>query len=140
MVSNLVPIVRRLSYNAVLVPSLLGRPFGESAAGSLTGSWRTRIVALVVFDGSKGCFNAMKYGVRLALVAFALSGCGSDPLVPGWMKGDWKCAVRDSNGNPYFGVDRDKQSALEKARWQCVSGSPYKQSCQPEPASCIQMD
>jgi hypothetical protein len=56
------------------------------------------------------------------------------------MRGDWKCAVRDSNGNPYFGVAKDKKAAAEKARWQCVSGSPYKQSCNAETSHCEQLE
>lgn len=67
-----------------------------------------------------------------------LASCANDPTVPAWMQGDWKCTVRDSNGNPYFGVARDRNAAAEKARWQCISGSPYKQSCGAEPSSCEQ--
>lgn len=90
---------------------------------------------------STGMWGArIKHCLRLAVLGVALSGCASDPMVPGWMRGDWRCAARDSNGNPYFGVDSDKKAALEKARWQCVSGSPYKQSCEPEPAYCEQME
>ncbi len=68
-----------------------------------------------------------------------LSSCANDSVVPGWMQGDWKCAVRDSNGNPYFGVAGDRKAAAEKARWQCVSGSPYKQSCDAQPPDCEQL-
>lgn len=82
----------------------------------------------------------MKRGLLIAVLASALSACGTDPLVPGWMRGDWKCAVRDSNGNAYFGIDQDKKSAQDKARWQCVSGSPYKQSCDAEASYCQQLD
>ncbi|MCU0736077.1 MAG: hypothetical protein MUF20_11250 [Methylotetracoccus sp.] len=83
----------------------------------------------------------MKNSLLLAAgIAALLSSCSNDPLVPAWMRGDWKCAVRDSNGNPYFGVAKDKKAAVEKARWQCVSGSPYKQSCNAETSHCEQLE
>lgn len=72
-------------------------------------------------------------------VALALSGCSGDFATAPWLAGDWKCSARDSNGNPYFGVAEDKDAAMDKARWQCVSGSPYKQSCTVEPAYCEQI-
>lgn len=68
-----------------------------------------------------------------------MSACADSSLLGGAMKGDWKCSVRDSNGNPFFGVGKDKKTALERANWQCLSGSPYKQSCAPDPEYCEQM-
>jgi hypothetical protein len=56
------------------------------------------------------------------------------------MADDWKCGVRDSNGNPFFGFDRDRARAAEKALWQCVSGSPYKDSCKAESANCDRLE
>ena len=67
-----------------------------------------------------------------------LAGCSS--VLSPWLANDWKCSARDSNGNPYFGVAADKQAAMEKARWQCISGSPYKQSCQVDPRYCEQLE
>ena len=78
--------------------------------------------------------------VFLGALLVVLTACGRDSLMLGGIRGDWKCSVRDSNGNPFFGVDKDKKSALDKANWQCVSGSPYKQSCTPEPAYCEQLE
>lgn len=78
---------------------------------------------------------------RLLLLAIAVSlwGCSRDSLLTPWTENDWKCATRDSNGNLYVGFAKDKAAAIEKARWQCVSGSPYKQSCQVESSYCQQV-
>ena len=82
----------------------------------------------------------MKNWILTVSLGFALSGCGGGfPLSP-TLANDWNCIARDSNGNPYFGIARDKQAAVDKARWQCVSGSPYKQSCKAEPAYCEQLE
>lgn len=82
----------------------------------------------------------MKKWTPAAALILALNGCGgSFPLSP-WMASDWKCSARDSNGNLYLGFDEDKKVALERARWQCVSGSPYKQSCIAEPKYCEQLE
>lgn len=81
---------------------------------------------------------AMRYRTAIVALGLLLGGCGlaSSP----WLAKDWKCSARDSDGNPFFGVAADQQTALEKARWQCVSGSPYKQSCTAEPAYCRQLE
>lgn len=70
------------------------------------------------------------------VLSLLLGACSGSP----WVARDWKCSARDSDGNPFFGVAADKQAALEKARWQCVSGSPFKQSCTAEPAYCEQLE
>ncbi len=80
----------------------------------------------------------MRTSLVLAIL-FLTTACADSALLSGAMKGDWKCSVRDSNGNPFFGVGEDKKTALQRANWQCVSGSPYKQSCTPDPAYCEQL-
>lgn len=82
----------------------------------------------------------MKNRLLLLSIGLTLWACGRDPLLSPWMENDWKCSARDSNGNPYFGVGKDKNEAIEKARWQCVSGSPYKQSCTVEASTCEQLE
>ncbi|MGY6214364.1 hypothetical protein ACW73L_04300 [Methylolobus aquaticus] len=79
---------------------------------------------------------------RLALVflgATTLMGCADGLGVSPWLAGDWKCGARDSNGNVFFGIAASQEAALEKARWQCVSGSPYKQTCAADRSYCEQL-
>ena len=79
----------------------------------------------------------MRYGNPLVLCSL-LVGCSTQS--PPWLAGDWKCSARDGNGNTFYGVAADRQTALGKAHWQCVSGSPYKPSCKVEPAYCEQFE
>ena len=81
----------------------------------------------------------MKIHLLLLSTGLTLLGCSEDLLRPPWMKNDWKCVVRDSNGNLYSGIDTNKNVAMERARFQCVSGSPYKMSCKTEPPDCEQL-
>jgi hypothetical protein len=80
----------------------------------------------------------MRNWTAIVVLSAVLGGCTG--ATPPWLAGDWKCSARDANGNPYFGVATDKQAAMDKACWHCVSGSPYKQSCTVEPAYCEQLD
>jgi len=52
---------------------------------------------------------------------------------------DWKCVSRDSNGNPFFSIQTEKNTAIERAQRECVLGSPFRLSCVTEPKDCEQL-
>jgi hypothetical protein len=81
----------------------------------------------------------MKLPTLLFSGGVVIFGCSPVSLKPPWMQNDWKCVVRDSNGNLFSGIDSTKDTAIERARFQCVSGSPYKMSCQDQPPDCEQL-
>lgn len=81
----------------------------------------------------------MTHGPWLIALAALLSGCAEDPLLSPALRMDWKCVSRDSNGNPFFGIHPDKDTALQRAQRECVLGSPFRLSCAAEPADCQQL-
>jgi hypothetical protein len=82
--------------------------------------------------------QAIKRVALVLLVGTTLMGCADGLGVSPWLAGEWKCGARDSNGNVFFGVAADQDAAREKARWQCVSGSPYRLTCTADRANCEQ--
>lgn len=81
----------------------------------------------------------MRRGALLLVIGLSVAGCGGAPLFPLASSYPWKCVLRDSKGDLFFGIDEDHQIAVKEAHRQCLAGSSFRQSCRVENSYCEQL-
>ncbi len=81
----------------------------------------------------------MRIALLMVVTGLLLVGCGGAPLFPLASTYPWKCVMRDSQGDLFLGIDRDRQAAIDEAQRRCRRGSAFKQSCKAENSVCQQL-